>query len=752
MRFRILPLLFALAAGPISADDPNERAKAALEKSWQQSARQAGLEITAIRHLEKEKVLMVEEEMLQSFQAYLPNHLRVKNSDSLAPDLPYFITTDSMFQAYAWCLQKCVVTMERSQSETTREMLETLLISLETADEVIHKGDPALIQAARQRAQFVIAVAAALMDIPVKLKPQDLQDDVEHTVTCIRLAMGSGRPARLKLSAEGFSDLDYTAFKPVSIYADDPDLAGYFRAVRWLQFVPFRTDTPEDLLAIAFLRVAIEGERVKSLGLDRETNFRREQREHTLHRLAGPADRRSVFGYLPDHEIQDLRQLPVEEWIKRIAGDYEKKGKSSHEHSPPLTSTLQPLNPGTLTAHVLPGTQLLDAQFIETLSRRHGPTYFPDTLSIAAWLGSSYAAELEAGGEESRKVRQECPLGQDEARNGSLHEKSLALLQRLFEPLPADAPAFMKTRAWQAKSCQTALTAWAQLRHVWALHGHPQYAVGSAVQEWPAFIEPLPDFYSGLADLCNETLGVMRQMEVRVSTKATARHLRRLADNFEQVSGNEAERERRQEMLITVHEILLEASAPLPEYNDDPPSCIAAIIRHLRESANIIQRGEASEKYPVAQALLRWREKQNLSRLDFLEKVCLRLALLTQKQSRGLLPLPEERDWLQYFGITLSVFSDSHFTAAQDDVPKAVRIFTNPTLGKALTVGIGRPRFLYVLYPWQGREILCRGAVLPYLESTALKPWTDAEWKAHLRHPTEAPVQPSWLQPLTGTN
>src|SRR5690606_5075475 len=112
-----------------------------------------------------------------------------------------------------------------------------------------------------------------------------------------------------------------------------------------------------------------------------------EQREHTLHSLAGPADRLSVFGNLPYYTAEELRQHPVEAWIEGIAGEYEAIGKSFRKNPPPLTSTLQPLNPGTLTAHVLPGVRLLDAQFIETLSRRHGPSYFPDALSIAAWLG-----------------------------------------------------------------------------------------------------------------------------------------------------------------------------------------------------------------------------------------------------------------------------------------------------------------------------------------------------------------------------
>ena len=36
--------------------------------------------------------------------------------------------------------------------------------------------------------------------------------------------------------------------------------------------------------------------------------------------------------------------------------------------------------------------------------------------------------------------------------------------------------------------------------------------------------------------------------------------------------------------------------------------------------------------------------------------------------------------------------------------------------GKVLEVGVARPRALYVLYPIKGKEILCRGVVLPYYE------------------------------------
>ncbi|MCH2375923.1 MAG: DUF3160 domain-containing protein [Planctomycetes bacterium] len=65
-----------------------------------------------------------------------------------------------------------------------------------------------------------------------------------------------------------------------------------------------------------------------------------------------------------------------------------------------------------------------------------------------------------------------------------------------------------------------------------------------------------------------------------------------------------------------------------------------------------------------------------------------------------------------------------------------------------LHVGFGRPLALYVLYSFKGRELLCRGAVLPYYESSHASRLTDAEWKELLDGPSR-PQLPEWTHPLT---
>jgi hypothetical protein len=55
-----------------------------------------------------------------------------------------------------------------------------------------------------------------------------------------------------------------------------------------------------------------------------------------------------------------------------------------------------------------------------------------------------------------------------------------------------------------------------------------------------------------------------------------------------------------------------------------------------------------------------------------------------------------------------------------------------------------------VLYPYQGAEILCRGAVMPYFEFPHDTRLTDAQWKGLLDSPKRPPL-PRWANPIYST-
>lgn len=94
----------------------------------------------------------------------------------------------------------------------------------------------------------------------------------------------------------------------------------------------------------------------------------------------------------------------------------------------------------------------------------------------------------------------------------------------------------------------------------------------------------------------------------------------------------------------------------------------------------------------------------------------------------------------------LMFYGGNSYFAPQDDAPKIVDIGHNPNTGEVFRVAAGRPREVWVLYPWHGKRLLLRGAALSYYEFGGPARLTDAQWRERLDGP-EAPEPPDWLPP-----
>ena len=137
-----------------------------------------------------------------------------------------------------------------------------------------------------------------------------------------------------------------------------------------------------------------------------------------------------------------------------------------------------------------------------------------------------------------------------------------------------------------------------------------------------------------------------------------------------------------------------------------------------------------------------------------LRRICQRLEPLARKQLRGVPFDKEENDFLIRFEHDLAdvMFSRGDLrTQPPDNAPRIVDVFHNPIQKKYLTVGVARPRALYVLYPYRGEEILCRGAVLPYYEFPQPERLTDADWMKRLDS-KDRPDIPAWIKPIVGSD
>ncbi len=92
------------------------------------------------------------------------------------------------------------------------------------------------------------------------------------------------------------------------------------------------------------------------------------------------------------------------------------------------------------------------------------------------------------------------------------------------------------------------------------------------------------------------------------------------------------------------------------------------------------------------------------------------------------------------------LYGGNAYLTPDDDAPRITDVFSKVD-GTCLLVGIARPRAIYVLYPYKGGEVLCRGAVLPYYEFRHPQRVTDSQWK-DLLDSKDRPPLPSWVKPI----
>ena len=136
---------------------------------------------------------------------------------------------------------------------------------------------------------------------------------------------------------------------------------------------------------------------------------------------------------------------------------------------------------------------------------------------------------------------------------------------------------------------------------------------------------------------------------------------------------------------------------------------------------------------------------------DLLRDLCFRLEILAHKQLRGVAFNRTERGFILAYGKQIAElqfhFSNS-YKMPRDDAPRIADVHADPAGKQVLLVGVARPRALWVVYPWRGKDVLCRGAVMPYRELTGPTRLADKQWMRRLDS-AERPPAPTWLAPLS---
>lgn len=730
-----------------AADEARYRMpRAGDDYSWRDAAATLPLNRESRDRLGAQKILFGRTTWKQSFKAY---------TDATHP---VFITSDSLLSAFHSLFEDSFRELEVRRIGQLRRALESTVA--ETRALLESSPFPASdLAPCWEHAQRVIGPALLLLGCSPECFDSATRADILAEVKRIRAADEVALPKWLAPAEPELIALDYRRCKPVGFYADTPTLADYFRAVRWLQMIPFRPARDDELGAIALLGHAARNVR----------DARGDPFFPGYESLIGaPADPSlNVAASLISWERTPA--LPAaSSWRDALSVARNRLPAASE-----INDSLRAISskPSLAPFRIISAAQLPDAILFQQLLD-HGETVSGDYIPAALgsdWIGRQLSSRDRVYTTHA-VVRLAARLDlQDDSIPASrpLYDAYLWLLASQFAPPDPDAPAFMSSDAWSAKSAQTTLAGWTQMRHSFTLQSKLA-VVTLGFRELPTgFIEPNPVFFrrfSCFVAHARDTLarhGVFdpsaesaagRLLEHAALVDAMAAEIRAGRQTGFRQNDRETPLADRYYHFIdygTTHEALPDdiiAQIGALHFNKTKSS---QDVVCLLEKISARLRAYAEKTRTAAPPPHRFDDFTSLrNRWQSLEQLAARLETLLQKQLR-------QRDWnieeaqtLRNYGSSLKQIM-GYFGSTPislDDSLRWAEITRDPRQHSSFAAATGRPCALYVLYPWHGTEILCVGAVIPYYEDHSTDRLTDAEWRAKLDH-APAPDQPAWLAP-----
>jgi hypothetical protein len=710
------------ADGPKSADNSKE-------PDWARKAKAKGLSAEDLQLLRENRFVITGKALKQVFEPYL---------DTAAP---VFVTSDSILNGFHVLFEESICWLEKAHARRLPPILKGIWENLDKASNDL-RGDPKLLRAAQRRATIFLGTARCLLDPTALPKDGDLRALIEEEIQRVTEAKRVFKPSWLGPPDDGFRAVDYSRFLPRGFYSTTKPLERYFRAVNWLQAIPFRLDNDEELVAIRLLNGA----------LARADDLRDDKMESYWKAF------RAFLGTGDDWDLIAARSPLYDITKKKIEEAREEYRKGLRWESGPQINDQLRFAPLThdgkteivfrfLSAYRIPDAVLFQRTMNRELARRD----FPTGLEVAAALGSPFAKD---------KLAKQWPMVLkriDESRPlfepTSIYAKYLACLQALLETTEPDAPAFIRGNAWKAKTCQTALASWAQMRHTWVLQAKLNVEWLNGASCPAGLVEPVPEFFSRLADLverCRETMeeaGALTDLDRLDEWNGHIDNaldliemLRNKKKSFETLSPEDT-------ALMGRFDPSIRQGEKLPEAEEDRQAYLSSWADLLKQNRRRLR--NLTPGYLLFTDL--HVEDLNLGpKWTRLATLCRRIESLAHKQLRQVPFNREENEFLEHYGKSLArtMFHDGNsYLHPRDNAPRVVDVFTNSSVHTHLLVGTDRPRTIWVLYPTKDGDVLCRGAVLPYHEFTHGERLTDEAWRAMLDSP-QRPETPSWMKAL----
>lgn len=434
---------------------------------------------------------------------------------------PNFVTTDAMMHTYHLYFSRLLKGLERDHFSAALRELTGALLSESSAQYLALKGTEWENAALRNAAFFTVAGALLDPETPVADEVRDL---VSQELALIEAAQGPA-PSPVMNVGGGDDPLleDYSQYIPRGYYTTSEELSRYFRAMMWYGRLNFRAADDDQSRSALLMAAALQN------GAAREPW----EKIYTITSFfVGSSDDAGFYEYAPLIE-ESYGGWPETAQLPTLEAEWEKyKAAIARLEMPAINSI--PVPEGQTDAEreaSVKGFRLMGQRFVldagifqkliysEVTANSAGENRtLPSALDVPAALGSDAAREIlaESGAddyagyaENMQLLRDSIAAAPDTLWSASLYGGWLNTLRPLTQAKGEGWPQFMQNDAWAAKSLNTFLGSWAELKHDTVLYAKQVYAEmgGGGMEEKDdrGYVEPEPLLFARLSALASDT-------------------------------------------------------------------------------------------------------------------------------------------------------------------------------------------------------------------------------------------------------
>ncbi len=449
------------------------------------------------------------------FDSFIDAYRFIKSNN-----LPIFITADSILHIYYNFYVNLLMDLESKYFiNWIREMSKSMVYRAD----LMYNSIPIeyeLIKKSSMKVVCYLSIIAKLMNRDFEI-PDYAIDIVETELNYINKADG------IHISPIFGYKVGYTCFKPKGHYLVNEDLMNYYRALTWLSIMIFPIEDDSSLIQSIILIIILENSKVNIDGEEFRVKDLWEKMYLTYSFFIGNNFGLTIYDY-----INAIRNVFGEQFSIFDLNDKSKIMLLKEELENIFRRKVAEF-PFEIKETNMIGLKLLchnfnlDSYIFDMLSHDNVKfRYLPSGLDLPLILCSDRAERHLSNefnkyanyGEQVRKLKSQIERLNYDFWIGNLYSYWLYILKSLIRKFDSGYPSFMQTDAWLDEKLNTFLGSWTEIKCTLIPIFKPTISSESLFKvKFKAslgYVEPIPEFYGRLIDLCNLTLIGLRNLDL----------------------------------------------------------------------------------------------------------------------------------------------------------------------------------------------------------------------------------------------